>query len=124
MKVMLKKPVRAFMLLLAVAVFTVCFSGCLDTSTSDSEEMLSDEDFYILLGINMAIFFCFLAVFAWRAGQRSKYGNKIMDATLKPGGSPSKSPPDVIPGDSKLCSVCNTVNQSNQKFCIGCGFRL
>ena len=115
-------------LLRAIAVLMVVLTswtaGCLETSDSQSEELLMDEDFYILLGINMAIFFGFLAIFAFRADRRTKQGNKMIDATLKPGSAASGPPPKIVPDNAKLCKICNTINPPNQRFCSGCGFRL
>ena len=111
-------------IVVVMIVLTSCTAGCLETSDGESGEFLMGDDFYILLGINMAIFFGFLAIFAFRAGRRTKQGNKMIDATLKPGSAASGLPPKIVPDNAKLCKICNTVNPSNQRFCSGCGFRL
>ena len=113
-----------YAIVIVMIVLTLWTAGCLGTADSESGEFLMEEDFYILLGINMAIFFGFLAIFAFRAGKRTKQGNKMIDATLKPGSATTEPPPKIVPDNSKLCKICNTVNPSNQRFCIGCGFRL
>jgi len=110
--------------IIAMAILPVGLAGCLDLTSGESSEFQMDEDLYILLGINMAIFFGFLAIFALRAGKRQKKGNIMMDATVKPGSAVSGAPPEKVPENSKICSICNTVNPPHQKFCTGCGFRL
>ena len=107
-----------------IVVLTLWTAGCLETAGSESDEFLMEEDFYILLGINMAIFIGFLAIFAFRASRRTKKGDTMIDATLKPGSAALEPPPKILPEHSKLCKICNTVNPSNQRFCSGCGFRL
>jgi len=114
----------AYVAAITIMVLLAGMAGCLETTGNGTEEILMDDDFYILLGINMAIFFAFLALFAFKSQKRGKQGDKMLDATLKPGSAASGPPPEIVPDNSRVCSICQTVNPRNQRFCSGCGFRL
>ena len=82
------------------------------------------SEIYLLVGINLAIFFGFTAIYAIMEARRRRKGVKGLDVGLKPQGAQNKSAGDNPPKNAKLCGICNAPNPPNQKFCIECGFRL
>jgi len=96
--------------------------GCLETTTPSEGQVLGDE-VYLLVGVNLAIFFGFMALYSVMASRQRRGGTTLLEPPLK-GEEKSKAQAQPPPENARVCGTCGTPNPPNRKFCTGCGFRL
>lgn len=97
--------------------------GCLETTTPSEGGLVGDE-IYLLVGINLAIFLGFMAIYAAMDVRSRRERARGLNVNLKPGGAQKPPPQGNVPEDARVCGVCHAANPPHQKFCVECGFRL